>query len=136
MVLVLCCYCEDKIKYGLLQNTLVSKKASICRQKKYQSNNNFLQKIISFSDYMEWKTLIEANFIDNIHTVGKSFSRLLLLKVCESFLLKHSTETWSALWSAGVSFAFLAKRRPNKHCSWEVNLVSCRYLAWCAKVWI
>ena len=87
----------------------------------FQSNNNFLEKIISFSDYMEWKTFIESNCIDNVHTIGKSFSRLLLLKVCESFLLRHSTQTWSALWSAGT---FLEKRRPNEHCSWEVNLVS------------
>ena len=68
----------------------------------FQSNNNFLEKIISFSDYMEWKTFIESNCIDNVHTIGKSFSRLLLLKVCESFLLRHSTQSWSALWSAGV----------------------------------
>ena len=91
---------------------------------------------MSFSDYMEWKTLIEASYIYNINTGGKSFSRLLLLKDCESFqryyyhkalhlgccssprsasafVLRHIAKTWSVLWSC-TSLAFLEKRRPNK----------------------
>ena len=55
-----------------------------------------LQKIMSFSDHVEWKTFSEASCVYNLRTGGKSFSKMLLLKVCESFLYRHNTETWSA----------------------------------------
>ena len=51
---------------------------------------------MSFSDHMELKTFSEASCIYNLRTGGKSFSKMLLLKVCESFLYRHNTETWSA----------------------------------------
>ena len=54
----------------------------------------------------------------------KGFLQLLLLKVCESFLLRQSKKTCSVLWSVWASFAFLQRRRSNKYCFEEVKLIS------------
>ena len=42
---------------------------------------------------------------------------------CETFLFRQSKKACSIIWSTWVFFAFLEKRRPNKYCSWKVNLV-------------
>ena len=49
--------------------------------------------------------------------------QLLLLNFCEFLLLWQCKKTWNVLWSVWVFFAFLKKRRPNKYCLWEVNLI-------------
>ena len=49
----------------------------------------------------------------NIHTEQTFFVQLLLLKVCESFLLRQSKKTCSILWSAQIFFSFLGKREEN-----------------------
>ena len=43
----------------------------------------------------------------------KTFSQLLLLKICETFLFRQSKKVCSILWSAWALFALLEKRRPN-----------------------
>ena len=42
---------------------------------------------------------------------------------CETFLFRQSKKACSIIWSTWVFFAFLEKKRPNKYCSWKVNLV-------------
>ena len=72
---------------------------------------------------MEQKTFIEASCIYNIHTGGKTFLQLLLLKVCESFRFGQikKLEVYFCLHES--SFTFIEKRVPNKHCLGEVNLM-------------
>ena len=36
------CCCGDNVKYGFLSKTLVSMKATICRLRKYESNDKLL----------------------------------------------------------------------------------------------
>ena len=57
--------------------------------------------------------------------LGNTFLQLLLLKVCEAFLFRPSSNVYSILWSVQVFFAFLEKRRPNRYWLWEENLVFC-----------
>ena len=73
---------------------------------------------------MEQKTFIEASCIYNIHS-RKFFLKLLLLKVCESFRFGQikRLEVYFDLYES--SFTYTEKRRPNKYCLCEVNLISC-----------
>ena len=54
--------------------------------------------------------------------------QLLLLKVCESFLLRQSTKTCSILWSKRIVFSFLGKR--------EENLREGNFIFICKKCWL
>ena len=68
---------------------------------------------------------IHWNKFYQLHTHRrKGFLELLLLKVCGSFLFRQSEKkTSGSLWSVRVFFTFLEKRRLNKYCLWEANLV-------------
>ena len=52
------------------------------------------------------------------------FLQLLLLKFPSRFDSDRVKKTWSELWSVRVFFAFIEKRRPNKCCLWEKDLIS------------
>ena len=117
---LLFCFCGNNVKHGLLL-TFVSKKTTIWQLKKSHSNDKLLEKITSFSYHMEQKTFIEASGIYNIHSGEKIFLQLLLLKLCESFRLLYIAKF-------GVYFGLcvllrLEKRRPNKYCLCEANLI-------------
>ena len=60
-----------KCKIRTSFKTLISKKATIWRLKESQSNNKRLQKTMTSSYQMEWKTFTEASCIYHIHTGGK-----------------------------------------------------------------
>ena len=90
-----------------------------------------------FAAYLQntflWEHSLNGCFwINNIHRsklyhwhahLQKTFLQLLLLKVCETFIFRQSKKLCSILWSIWVFFAFLEKRRSNRYCLWEVNLV-------------
>ena len=52
-----------------------------------------------------------------------TFLQLLFLKVWETFLFRQSKKVSSILWPVWVFFAFLMKRRSNRCCLSEENLV-------------
>ena len=58
------------------------------------------------------------------YTLEENFLQLLLLKVCESFRFGQikKLEMYFGLYEP--SFTFIGKRRPNKHCLCEVELIS------------
>ena len=62
-----------------------------------------------------------ASCINYIHTWERHFLHLLLLKVCEMPLFRHSKNVYSILWSI-QAFAFLEKKRPSRYCLWGENL--------------
>ena len=57
-------------------------------------------------------------------TLKRTILQLLLLKVCESFRFGQikSLEVYFGL--HGPSFTFIVKKRPNKYCLCEVDLIS------------
>ena len=62
-------YCKIRTSF----KTIVSKKTTISRLKKSNSNEKLLEKTTSSSHHMKQKALIEATCIYNIHTGGKIF---------------------------------------------------------------
>ena len=72
---------------------------------------------------MKQKAFIEASCICNIHIGEKDFQQLLL-KVCGSFRFGQikKLEVYFGLYE--FSFTFIEKRRPNKYCLCDVNLIS------------
>ena len=53
----------------------------------------------------------------------KTFLKLLFLKVCKTFLFRQSKKVCSIFGSTLAFFAFLEKRKPNRYCLLEENLV-------------
>ena len=56
-------------------------------------------------------------------TLGKEFFAASTFKGSWDVYLRQSKKACSILWSVWVFFAFLEKRRPEKYCLLEVNLV-------------
>ena len=66
--------------------------------------------------------------------LGKIFLQLLLVKVCETFLLRQSKNASGILWFVWDFFAFLGKRNQIDSVHENKTWFSiCRYLVWCAK---
>ena len=87
---------------------------------KSDRNDKLLEKRTSSSYHMEQKTFIEASCIYNIHTGENHFCSC----VCESFRFEQikKLEVYFGLYQP--SFTFIEKKRPNKYCLCEVDLVS------------
>ena len=69
------------------------------------------------------KNICRSNCIYNIHT-GELFLQLLLLKVCESFRFRQIKKLEVYYGLQEFYFTFTEKKRLNKYCLCEVNLVS------------
>ena len=102
--------------------TLVSKKATIWQLKKSHSNDRLLEKITSSSYHMEQKTFIEASCIYNIHTGEKNFCSCYFWRFSFRFGQIKKLEVYFGLYQS--SFTFIEKKRPNKYCLCEVDLIS------------
>ena len=124
MVLALQWYCGDNVKYGLLSKHLFQRKLQYGWWNNLKVTTNFNKK--QWLSVIKWNQKHSPKKVVSIkRTLDKKFFVAAFLKVCESFLLRQMDKTCSALWSLWVLFAFLEKRRPNKYCLREVNLVSC-----------
>ena len=73
---------------------------------------------------MEQKTFIETSSIYNIHTGQNNFSSGYFWRFCELFRFGQikKFEVYFDLYES--SFTFIEKRRLNKYCLCEVNLIS------------
>ena len=87
-----------------------------------QSNDKLLWKIMSTSCYMEEETFIEANYANNIHTGKKFFVAATFGDLWVLFASERVNKS-SILWYLWVLFTFREKKRQNKCCLWEVNLI-------------
>ena len=99
------------------------------RLRKLQGCNKLLWKTTTSSSHMEYKTVIEASCINNIHAGEKVFSSCYFWRFVSSFF-SGIVKKLVYIWSAWVFFTYLEKRVANRYYLWEV------YLVWCAKVWV
>ena len=86
-------------------------------------NDKPLEKITSSSYHIEQKH--SSKRVESItYAPKKDLLQLLLLKVCMSFRFGQikKLEVYFGLYES--SFTFIEKRRPNKYCLCEVNLIS------------
>ena len=104
--------------------TLVSKKTTIWRLKKYQSNNKLLEKITSPKLSHGTKNIHRSKLHLKHTQWRKKILQLMLLNVCESFRFRQikKLEVYFGLYES--SFTFIEKRRPIKYCLCEANLIS------------
>ena len=80
-------------------------------------------KKLSSCYHMKKKTFIEASCINDIYTCERLICSCYFLRFVRRFFSGTVKKVYSILWSVWDFFAFLEKKRPNRYCLWEENLV-------------
>ena len=105
MALVLIVEITD-IKYGHLSKNLFQRTQQQGNCKNALGKDKFVQRIVSSNYHIESKTLIEASFTDNTHTLGKFFA-VATFEVCQTFVFRQSEKkTGGIIWFVRVFFVF------------------------------
>ena len=108
-------------KLDLFQSTRFKESIALAVKITSEKGQTFMKSNV-FQLSHEIKNIYRSRFYQ-LHTHRrKAFLKLLLLKICGSFLFKQNENECGIFWSVWVFFAFPEVRRLN-NCSWEANLV-------------